>query len=119
MEFLSSDNNLKLEIKHKEITDTMIAAVVTKVPKFEEKQMDVNLLKLVVGNVENATKPKYGFDTTQLVLGIYQKCFANITANDLEAIGKNIEYLKKNIKINPPTFALKIWRMGKRMLSKK
>ena len=105
--FIQPKNSLERE-KHKGEVIGKLVARITDFPEFRRYKLDLEMLTMVCMLVEHLVKPskdkKEKLDKKEMVMRAYELAFGNLTPSDLEYLGKNIEYLVDNDKIQKIDF---------------
>ena len=101
--FIKPQNTLYKDYKIAKV-QRQILEKITDLPETIRHKHSTELLKMVCNCVEASInnknkKDKMKIDKKLLVIQIYSALFGNLNPNDLDTIGKNIEYLHDNDQI--------------------
>jgi len=113
MEFVLSDDEIKIDIKKMKISKEIKDAIVS-LPDFRKRKMDISLLNFVMNMLENLIKKKYCLGKKDILIEVYNEAFGKLSDDELTAISKNIEYLLKSGSIKQFSGLYKIWIRIKR-----
>ena len=109
LDIIPARNHLASDLKFNEAKEKIIERI-QQFPNIQKYRNDIEFLLLVCNMIEHIIVKKDKVDKKELLLEVYKKVF-DIDSGEVNAIGKNIEFLLQNGKIKRVSF-YKLFKTG-------